>query len=388
MDVYLVDGTYELFRHYYALPPARDEAGREVAAVRGVLASVLGMIREGATHIAVATDHVIESFRNELWPGYKTSAGVEPELLAQFPLLEEVLSAAGIVVWPMVEFEADDALAAAAIASARDSRVERVIICTPDKDLAQCVSGTRVVQLNRRTRITFDEPAIVQKFGVSPPSIPDYLAVVGDAADGYPGLAGWGAKSSAAVLAKFLHLEAIPADYREWRVNAANASALAEALFVASGITRCCFEPWPLSERISRYLMTWTSCGGTALRRPSTRSRLDWMQPSRESGDQRRASRRAGDAAPIRAPAISLSNRRSATGHRGRYLQSGNIKLLPTAENVTPPGRYFFLTVPSLPHCQWNVPVHGPQPVGHLLLGVPAALPLEYPERSAHVAAR
>ncbi len=229
MDVHLVDGTYELFRHYYALPSARDVDGREVAAVRGVLASVLGMIRDGATHIAVATDHVIESFRNGLWPGYKTSAGVDPELLAQFPLLEEVLSAAGIVVWPMVEFEADDALAAAA-AAARDARVEHVIICTPDKDLAQCVRGARIVQLNRRTRATLDEPAIVQKFGVSPVSIPDYLALVGDAADGYPGLPGWGAKSSAAVLAKFLHIESIPSDCREWRVNAANASALADTL--------------------------------------------------------------------------------------------------------------------------------------------------------------
>jgi 5'-3' exonuclease len=188
------------------------------------------MIKAGATHIAVATDHVIESFRNELWPGYKTSAGVEPELLAQFPLLEEVLSAAGIVVWPMLEFEADDALAAAAVAAARDSRVERVIVCTPDKDLAQCVRGTRIVQLNRRTRVTFDEPAVVRKFGVSPASIPDYLALVGDAADGYPGLPGWGAKSSAAILAKFLHIEFIPADCREWRVNAANASALANTL--------------------------------------------------------------------------------------------------------------------------------------------------------------
>ena len=230
MDVHLVDGTYELFRHYYALPSARDKDGREVAAVRGVLASVLGMMRDGATHIAVATDHVIESFRNELWPGYKTSAGVEPELLAQFPLLEEVLSAAGIVVWPMVEFEADDALAAAAVAAARDARVERVIICTPDKDLAQCVRGARVVQLNRRTRLTLDESAVVQKFGVSPGSIPDYLALVGDAADGYPGLPGWGAKSSAAVLGKFLHIESIPTDCREWRVNAANASALADTL--------------------------------------------------------------------------------------------------------------------------------------------------------------
>jgi 5'-3' exonuclease len=230
LDVHLVDGTYELFRHYYALPSARDLDGREVAAVRGVLGSVLGMIRGGATHVAVATDHVIESFRNGLWPGYKTSEGVEPDLLAQFELLEEVLAAAGVVVWPMVEFEADDALAAAAAIAARDARVERVIICTPDKDLAQCVRGTRIVQLNRRTRVTLDEAGIVRKFGVAPASIPDYLALVGDAADGYPGLPGWGAKSSAAVLARFVHLESIPTDWREWRVNAAHASALAHTL--------------------------------------------------------------------------------------------------------------------------------------------------------------
>jgi 5'-3' exonuclease len=230
LDVYLVDGTYELFRHYYALPSARDQQGCEVGAVRGVLASVLGMIKGGATHIAVATDHVIESFRNGLWPGYKTSEGVEPDLLAQFPLLEETLSAAGVVVWPMVEFEADDALAAGAVAAARDSRVERVVICTPDKDLAQCVHGARIVQLNRRTRITLDEAGVIQKFGVPPESIPDYLALVGDAADGYPGLAGWGAKSTAAVLAKFGHIESIPADWREWQVNAASAGALAHTL--------------------------------------------------------------------------------------------------------------------------------------------------------------
>lgn len=230
LEVHLVDGTYELFRHYYALPSAADEDGHEVAAVRGVLRSVLGMIRGGATHIAVATDHVIESFRNGLWAGYKTSEGIEPDLLAQFEYLEEVLDAAGVVVWPMVEFEADDALAAAAAAAARDVRVERVIICTPDKDLAQCVSGTRVVQLNRRTRVTLDESAIVRKFGVSPASIPDYLALVGDAADGYPGLPGWGPKSSAAVLAKFAHLELIPTDWREWRVSIASPSALSETL--------------------------------------------------------------------------------------------------------------------------------------------------------------
>jgi 5'-3' exonuclease len=188
------------------------------------------MMSAGVTHIAVATDHVIESFRNGLWPDYKTSAGVEPELLAQFPLLEEVLAAAGITVWPMVEFEADDALAAAALAAARDPRVEQVILCTPDKDLAQCVRGTRVVQLNRRTRVTCDEAGVIQKFGVSPASIPDYLALVGDAADGYPGLRGWGPKSSAAVLARFGHLESIPADCREWGVHVPGAMTLASTL--------------------------------------------------------------------------------------------------------------------------------------------------------------
>jgi 5'-3' exonuclease len=230
LEVHLIDGTYELFRHYYALPSARDVDGREVAAVRGVLASVLGMIKAGATHVAVATDHVIESFRNELWPDYKTGDGIDRDLLAQFPLLEEVLTAAGVAVWPMVEFEADDALAAGAVAAAADKKVDRVIICTPDKDLGQCVSGSRIVQLNRRTRTFLDEAAIVGKFGVSPCSIPDYLALVGDSADGYPGLSGWGAKSSAAVLAKFLHLESIPKDCREWHVNAASASALADTL--------------------------------------------------------------------------------------------------------------------------------------------------------------
>jgi 5'-3' exonuclease len=230
LEVHLVDGTYELFRHYYALPSAHDCDGREIAAVKGVVASVLGMLNGGATHVAVATDHIIESFRNALWPDYKTGEGIDPDLLSQFPLLEEALAAAGVVVWPMVEFEADDALAAGAVAAVRDARVERVIICTPDKDLAQCVRGTRIVQLNRRTRVTLDEAGVIQKFGVPPASIPDYLALVGDSADGYPGLPGWGAKSSAAVLAKFAHLESIPADYRDWHVNATHASALAHTL--------------------------------------------------------------------------------------------------------------------------------------------------------------
>ena len=231
MEIVLIDGTYELFRHYYAMPSARDAHGREVAAVRGVVASVLGMINGGARYVGVATDHVIESFRNDLWPGYKTGDGIDPDLLAQFPLLEDALAAAGIATWPMVEFEADDALAAAATAAARDARVERVVICTPDKDLAQCVRGTRIVQMDRRRRIVRDEAGIIEKFGVSPASIPDYLALVGDSADGYPGLPGWGARSAAAVLARFGRLESIPRDSREWKdVNVAKPAALAYTL--------------------------------------------------------------------------------------------------------------------------------------------------------------
>ena len=220
MDVYLIDGTYELFRHYFAVPSAKDDTGREVGAVRGVLTSLLGMMRAGETCIGVATDHVIESFRNTMWAGYKTSAGVPADLLAQFPLLEEALAALGVTVWPMVEFEADDALASAAALAAADARVDRVLVCTPDKDLAQVVSGTRVVQMDRRARSIRDEAGVVAKFGVPPASIPDYLALVGDTSDGYPGLPGWGAKSAAAVLARFGSLENIPADWTTWAVNA------------------------------------------------------------------------------------------------------------------------------------------------------------------------
>ena len=230
MDVHLIDGTYELFRHYYALPRARDTSDREIAAVRGVVASVLGMINRGATHVGVATDHVIESFRNDLWPAYKTSEGVDADLLAQFPILEDALTALGVAVWPMVEFEADDALASAAALAAGDPAVTRVFVCTPDKDLAQSVRGDRVVQMNRRTNVIRDEAGVVGKFGVPPASIPDYLALVGDAADGYPGLPGWGAKSTAAVLSRFGHLESIPGDWREWRVNAASPASLALTL--------------------------------------------------------------------------------------------------------------------------------------------------------------
>jgi 5'-3' exonuclease len=227
VNVHLIDGTYELFRHYHALPPARDAQGMEVAAVRGVVTSILNMVTDGATHLGVATDHVIESFRNNLWPGYKTGEGIEPDLLAQFPLLEEALAALGVAVWPMIDFEADDALAAAAAIAAEDTRVERVIICTPDKDLAQAVRGTRVVQFDRRARTMRDEAGVVAKFGVRPESIPDYLALVGDAADGFPGLPGWGAKSAAAVLARFIHFEAIPADWHDWHVDVTSPAKLA-----------------------------------------------------------------------------------------------------------------------------------------------------------------
>ena len=202
-----------------------------MAAVRGVIGSLLGLVSGGgATHIGVATDHVIESFRNRLWRGYKTGEGVEPDLLAQFEPLEQAIVALGMTLWPMVEFEADDALAAAAEAAARDPRVDRVFICTPDKDLAQSVRGTRVVQLIRRTREIRDEAGVVARFGVPPASIPDYLALVGDSSDGYPGLRGWGSKSAAAVLAKFHHLESIPDDWRTWSVNANNPAALARTL--------------------------------------------------------------------------------------------------------------------------------------------------------------
>ncbi len=230
MDVYLIDGTYELFRHYYAVPSARDRDGREVGAVRGVLGSLLGMMTVNTTHIGVATDHVIESFRNQLWPGYKTGDGIEPDLFAQFPLLEETLTALGVVVWPMVEFEADDALAAAAARAAADPRVDRVLICTPDKDLAQSVRGSRVVQMDRRARTIRDEAGVIEKFGVPPASIPDYLALVGDSSDGYPGLAGWGARSTSAVLAKYGHIESIPADWTSWSVNASRPAALSATL--------------------------------------------------------------------------------------------------------------------------------------------------------------
>ena len=231
MDVHLVDGTYELFRYFFAVPPAQDDQGREIGAVRGVLRSVLSMIEQGATHIGVATDHVVESFRNDLYAGYKTAEGVAPELLSQFPLLEEGLEAMGVTVWPMVEFEADDALASAAAKAARDEAVRQVIICTPDKDLGQCVVGTRVVQLDRRREILRDEAGVAAKFGVRPESIPDYLAVLGDSADGFPGIPGWGAKAASATLSQYGHLESIPRDWRAWHPSIGSARRLAASLF-------------------------------------------------------------------------------------------------------------------------------------------------------------
>ena len=219
MIIHLIDGTFELFRHFYAVPSAKDRSGMEVGAVRGVVASIRGLVNGGATHVGVATDHVIESFRNDLYPGYKTGEGIEPALWAQFPLLEEALTAYGVRVWPMVEFEADDALGAAAVKAAADPRVTQVRICTPDKDLAQCVKGSRIVQEDRLRRTTRDEAGVIAKFGVPPASIPDYLALVGDTSDGYPGLQGWGAKSAALVLAKYGHIENIPDDGTTWGVN-------------------------------------------------------------------------------------------------------------------------------------------------------------------------
>ena len=231
MDVHLIDGTYELFRHFFAVPAAVDVNGREIGAVRGVLRSVLSMIERGSTHLGVATDHVVESFRNELYAGYKTSEGVAEPLLSQFPILEEALDAMGVVVWPMVYFEADDALASAAAKGARDDRVRQVIICTPDKDLGQCVVGTRVVQLDRRRDILRDEAGVVAKFGVKPQSIPDYLALVGDSADGFPGVSGWGEKSAAAVLSRYPRLEEIPKDWRDWDPSIGSARRLSTSLF-------------------------------------------------------------------------------------------------------------------------------------------------------------
>jgi 5'-3' exonuclease len=233
MNVYVIDGTYELFRHFFAVPSSKNESGQEIGAVRGVLTSVFSMIEAGAIHLGVATDHVVESFRNNLYADYKTAEGVAPALLSQFPILEEALESMGVMVWPMTYFEADDALAAAAAKAAADARVKQVLICTPDKDLAQCVVGDRVVQLDRRRNIVRSEAGVVEKFGVKPESIPDYLAVTGDTADGYPGIAGWGAKAASLVLSRYGHLENIPKDWLQWDPLIRRARPLAESLFTA-----------------------------------------------------------------------------------------------------------------------------------------------------------
>jgi 5'-3' exonuclease len=231
MKIHLVDGTYELFRYYFAVPSAKDGSGQEIGAVRGVLGSVLQMIEAGATHIGVATDKVVESFRNDLFPGYKTSEGIAPDLLSQFPILEDAMAAMGVKTWPMVEFEADDALASAAVKAAADKNVEQVLICSPDKDLSQMVSGTRIVQVDRRRETTRDEMGVFAKFGVKPESIPDWLGLVGDSADGYPGVAGCGEKGAATVLSHYPHLEQIPRDWQAWHPSIKRARGLCESLF-------------------------------------------------------------------------------------------------------------------------------------------------------------
>ena len=230
MQVHLIDGTYELFRHFYGVPPAKNAGGHEVGAARGVVNSMLGLLEGGATHVAIATDRVIESFRNELWPGYKDGSGIDPALYSQFPLVEEALASAGFVVWPMVEHEADDALASGAAMAAADPRVERVFICTPDKDLSQCVEGERVVQFDRRQRLLRDEAGVIEKFGVPPAAIPDWLALVGDSADGFPGIRGFGAKTAAAVLARYGRIEDIPPHGNDWDVPVRGAARLADTL--------------------------------------------------------------------------------------------------------------------------------------------------------------
>jgi 5'-3' exonuclease len=231
VEVHLVDGTYELFRAYYGAPAARAPGGAEVGATRGLLRSMVALLAEpGVTHVGIAFDHVIESFRNDLFPGYKTGDGIDPDLLAQFPLAELAADALGMSVWSMVEFEADDALATAAARAAADPAVDRVVICTPDKDLCQCVRGKRVVTLDRRRRRVYDEAGVVERLGVPPRSVPDWLALVGDTADGIPGIPRWGARSAATVLAEYGHLDAIPDDPRMWRVALRGAAALADSL--------------------------------------------------------------------------------------------------------------------------------------------------------------
>jgi 5'-3' exonuclease len=288
MKVHLVDGTYELFRHFFGAPPHRNAEGEEVAAVRGVLSSILQLIADGATHVGVATDHVIESFRNDMWPGYKTGEGVDPDLKSQFWPLEDALRSMGVYVWPMIDVEADDALASAAAVAEDDRQVDQVVICTPDKDLGQCVRENRVVQLDRRKNLLIDEAGVVAKFGVPPSSIPDYLALVGDSADGFPGLSGWGAKSAGAVLARWGHLEDIPADPADWEVTVRGAPKLATTL--QEGFANALLFKDLATLRIDRALL-------------ADVSELHWSGPTADFVDV--CARLDADALPQRADALS-----------------------------------------------------------------------------------
>jgi 5'-3' exonuclease len=253
VKVHLLDGTYELFRHHFGIPAEARELST-VGGTRGVIESVLGLLDEGVTHLGVATDHVIESFRNDLWPGYKTSAGMDPAILGQFGVLEAAIEALGVRLWPMTDLEADDALGSAAAVAADDPAVNQVLILTPDKDLGQCVVGSRIVQFDRRRRELIDEAGVVAKFGVWPESIPDYLALVGDSADGFPGLPGWGAKSAAAVLGHYRHIDAIPDAPGQWEVTVRGAPRLA-AVLAAGRETAALFRELA-TLRIDRSLLT------------------------------------------------------------------------------------------------------------------------------------
>ncbi len=304
MKVHLVDGTYELFRHFYAVPQARNAAGEEIAAVRGVVGSMLALLDAGATHLAVATDHVIESFRNGLWPGYKTGEGIDPDLRAQFEPLEEALAAAGIVVWGLVEHEADDALASGAELAAADDRVEQVLICTPDKDLSQCVRGTRVVQFDRRQRQVRDESGVWEKFGVAPTSIPDWLALVGDSADGFPGIPGFGAKTAAVLLARYRELDEIPPDPGDWDVPVRGAERLAATLNETRDVARLFRElatlvtDAPVSARVDE--LEWL---GPETRFPAICDRLeapDLARRALELAERRRAASALRGTTPAR----------------------------------------------------------------------------------------
>jgi 5'-3' exonuclease len=273
MKIYLVDGTYELFRNHFGAPPRKGPDGREVGATLGLLRSLLLLLATpGITHVACAFDHVIESFRNDLYPGYKTGAGVDPSLLAQFELCEEAVAALGLVVWSMVEFEADDALASATARFKHEAEVEQIVICSPDKDLAQLVSGSRIVGWDRRRNLLIDEAGVVEKFGVRPQSIPDWLGLVGDAADGFPGLPGWGEKSAAAVLAQYEHLEAIPAP-RAW-----------PRAWSSTGLRRCCSADLRPCARMCHSWKRWLICNGRVQTRGSTRSATGWAMTSSPGG--------------------------------------------------------------------------------------------------------